>query len=575
MSLREARIARRDLALLAAATILACAPAPRPGGGRPDSSAGGGAGDGSVQGSFDGNGGAGGAGAGAGGGMGGFGGGLGGAGGGGGGGGGAGGGGGLGGTGGLGGGGAPSSSCTQAAKDRAVYGCLFYGYDTDNDFADDAAVFGFPIGNPGTSPVNVKVEKKVAGAWVTELAGMVLPGQIEYMRIAMAPQKGKDWHVEGSGIEDKGYRISSEAPIVVYQVNSDDEERDSWSSGSTLVLPVHALGGHYIAITPPERGASNRSLSPKEPDRAFVSVVGVTDTTRVRITVKGKTLAGGGVPALAAGDTHEVTIDEGTVFQVETAGKGNDLSGSEILSDKPVAVYAGVTCGGLDPNALGDCDHIEEAMYPVSAWGKSFVFLDMRIPNFDPSNAIWGRIVAAEDGTEITFDAPRALTGLPGAPVTLNRGQVYPLTITGPVANGRSHFSLTASKPIEVMSFMGKQEGGAVMIPVNQFLDDYLISAHPWFTGFLMVTRKAGTPVTLDGTPMAATLFTPAGAGFEVSFVGLPRCEQNLAACAHRVKGAGVGVTLTANGGVCNYCYAGGAGTRCINPGGTAGGTCD
>jgi hypothetical protein len=80
-----------------------------------------------------------------------------------------------------------------------------------------------------------------------------------------------------------------------------------------------------------------------------------------------------------------------------------------------------------------------------------------------------------------------------------------------------------------------------------------------------MVTRKAGTPVTLDGAAMPDTVFTPAGSGFEVSFVAMPRCESDVTKCGHHVAGAKVGTTVTANGGVCNYAYAGGAGVGCIN----------
>src|SRR5262249_40992050 len=114
-------------------------------------------------------------------------------------------------------------------------------------------------------------------------------------------------------------------------------------------------------------------------------------------------------------------------------------------------------------------------------------------------------------------------------------------------------------------SFMGDQEGGAVVIPVDQFLDDYLVSAHPGFTGYLMVTRTIGAPVTLDGATMPDAVFTPAGGGFEISYVAMPRCDVDLTSCGHRVVGTKIGVTLTANGGVCNYCYAGGAGAACVN----------
>ena len=148
----------------------------------------------------------------------------------------------------------------------------------------------------------------------------------------------------------------------------------------------------------------------------------------------------------------------------------------------------------------------------------------------------------------------------------LDKGKFFHLEINDALTTtNRNHFAMHADKPVQVESFMGDEEGAAIVVPVDQFLDDYLVSAHPWFTGYLMVTRPQGTPVTLDGAPMLDSVFSPGGAGFEVSFVAMKRCETAIRECGHRIVGAKVGVTMTASGGVCNYCYAGGAGARCVN----------
>jgi hypothetical protein len=300
-------------------------------------------------------------------------------------------------------------------------------------------------------------------------------------------------------------------------------------------------------------------------------VVGVRDDTKVTITSKGKVGKGGTVDAMDVDETREFFVSQGEILQIETLGKDDDLTGSEITSDKPVAVFAGNTCGGFDPTRktpYTDCDHIEEQMYPVNQWGRTFTVLDLRMPQMQPSNDIWVRIVASEDDTQLTFDSPRALPGLP-TDAMLNKGEFIHITINDPMSgfmdSKRAHFQLESTKPVQVESFMGTQEGGAVMVPVDQFLDEYLISAHPWFTGHLLVTRSEGEPVTLDGMPMADSLFTPAGGGYEVSFIGLTRCDTMPSGCGHHVEGKKIGVTLTANGGACNYCYAGGAGARCVN----------
>ncbi len=463
-----------------------------------------------------------------------------------------------------------TTRCATAETIPSAIGCLFYGLDTDNTMYDDTQVFGFPIGNQSLGPVNVTIEKSISkDTWTTALTGVVAPGEINYFRLALAPKKGDDYHIEGTGKAYKAYRITSDGPIVAYQINADDEEGESYNSGSTLLLPLHVLGQHFYAITPPDRGISGMGDATNGPDHSFIDVVGVKNNTKVVITVKGEVMAGGSIMAMDKDELRSFIINEGEVIQLETPGSGNDLTGSEITSDKPVVVYAGNTCGGFDPKRLiftfNSCDHIVETMYPVKTWGKMFVFLDLRMPLHIPSKSIWGRIVASEDATMLTFDAPRMLPGLP-ATATLNKGEVLALEITDPsTIFNHAHFAITANKPIEVESFMGEQEGGAIIVPTDQFMDDYLVSTHPWFTGYLLITRKIGTPVMVDGMLLPDYAFKPGGNGYEVSFLAAERCEADLKKCAHRVTGTEIGVTVTANGGVCNYCYVGGAAVRCVN----------
>ena len=461
-----------------------------------------------------------------------------------------------------------TTRCKTAQETNTTDGCLFYGLDTDNAFHDDTQVFGFPIGNPGTAPVWVDVEKSVSeDTWLPVVSGFVYAGTINYFRIALGPKMGDDYHIEGTGQGYKAYRITSTGPIVAYQINADDEAVGSINSGSTLLLPMHVLGQHYYAITPPDQGAASFSHATFGPDHGFISVVGAKNNTKVTITVKGAVMTGGPIGAMAAGETSSFIINEGEVVQLETQGKGDDFSGSEIISDQPVVVYAGSVCGSFDPMRIAyrACDHIVETMYPTRSWGKNFVFLDMRMPEHLPSKSIWGRIVASENDTTVNFDSPRTLPGLPSATI-LKRGEVLALEITDSLASGgRAHFSILADKPIEVGAFIGDDEGGAIIAPTDQFLDDYLISTHPWFTGYIMITRKVGTPVTLNGLPVPDSVFAPGGNGYEVSYIPTKRCEGLLNECAHRVVGSNIGVAVTANGGSCNYCYVGGTAVKCVN----------
>jgi len=48
-----------------------------------------------------------------------------------------------------------------------------------------------------------------------------------------------------------------------------------------------------------------------------------------------------------------------------------DLSGTKIVTDKPVSVFSGHGCGNV-PNYLSFCDHLIEQIPPTALWGKVF-----------------------------------------------------------------------------------------------------------------------------------------------------------------------------------------------------------
>lgn len=158
----------------------------------------------------------------------------------------------------------------------------------------------------------------------------------------------------------------------------------------------------------------------------------------------------------------------------------------------------------------------------------------------------------------------RALPRLPSE-IALDRGGVGSIEIASPLGEGPAHFTINASKPLMVEAFAGTQESGAIVLPVDQFIDDYRPGVPPWFSGYLMVTRAAATPVTLDGAPVPDAVFSPAGGGFEVSMIGLKRCDGFPSECGHAVLGAKIGMTITASGGLDNIAYVAGGGLRCIN----------
>ena len=59
-----------------------------------------------------------------------------------------------------------------------------------------------------------------------------------------------DQHLEGAGV---GYalarRVVSDMPVTVMLIESADLDESATSSAGTMVLPIHALGTRYMAMT--------------------------------------------------------------------------------------------------------------------------------------------------------------------------------------------------------------------------------------------------------------------------------------------------------------------------------------
>lgn len=131
-----------------------------------------------------------------------------------------------------------------------------------------------------------------------------------------------------------------------------------------MLLPVNALDQSYIAAGWGGLGA-------------FVVVVAIEDATTV--------LTNNGDYMLDAFDAwHFATAEDATGFFVG--------------ADKPVAVFWGAPCTLVPAFPWFACDHLEEQMFPLSAWGTHYP---------QPEEVFW-RVIAAADNTTITLDPPVA-----------------------------------------------------------------------------------------------------------------------------------------------------------------------
>ena len=82
-----------------------------------------------------------------------------------------------------------------------------------------------------------------------------------------------------------------------------------------------------------------------------------------------------------AGESVDITLSRGETLFISSE---EDLTGSHIVSDKPVAVFSGHECGNIPAN-VSYCDQMVEQIPPTATWGREFYttsFLTRKMDRF-------------------------------------------------------------------------------------------------------------------------------------------------------------------------------------------------
>lgn len=294
-------------------------------------------------------------------------------------------------------------------------------------------------------------------------------------------------------VEKKSLHVVADRPVSVYAASHRYQTTDTY-----LAFPVDALGLAYRAVG--YKWLSDDLLSQ-------FAVAATEDNTTVTITPSIRT--SGGEPA---GTPYRVTLNRGDVYQVRPAfdpTREDDLTGSLITADKPVAVFSGHNCAYVPERSWKACNLLAEQLPPVDTWGKEFV-----VGNFAGRSSSVIRVVAHHDGT-VVYENGREVAAL-------NAGQFYenPM-VTEPVL-------VRGTEPVLVMQYAKgftaptqawegvDSLGDPMMIlipPADQYLNSYNFAAP--FTGSwehfitLTATTEGTKGIRLDGERVAAANFTP------------------------------------------------------------------
>jgi hypothetical protein len=463
-----------------------------------------------------------------------------------------------------------SPACATAENNRASFtGCLFYTMDLDNVTSDDPIATSVLLTNPGQTVATVALEHRQGGGeWTTVSTTQVAP--LQAARVVLG-----DSHLEGGGTAvQAALRLSSDLPITAAHVQSDDSDgvgtTGSSSTGGTILLPAHVLGQRYRAVTYPQVATPRLLETPgSRAGAGQIVIIGTQDRTSVTLRPPPGVLLGpaGGAPAPDQSGQFKLMLEDGDLFQLFSSKDGDDLTGTEITADNPIAVFSGniSTTYGRAATGINSPDMAHEQLLPVTAWGRSFVAaaLPPQAATCDPllgapGASVW-RIVADRDGTQVQFVAPKNVIGLPSGPMILARGQVLERVVSG------GSFTITASGPIMVMQGMDCEPTMSAAVSTEPLLKDLRFAVLPNFDTMLAIVRTAGQPIFLDGARIEESLFEPAGGGFDVAQIPLEVCSDAAGVCAHHLEGR-FGLTLRGMDVLCSYAMTAPTWVPCVDP---------
>lgn len=433
--------------------------------------------------------------------------------------------------------------CADAEAIRSYIGCEYWpvplanGADLDPRFD-----FRVVVANPSRASTEVTISR--GGRFVTREEippGGVAEIALDWIDDVSFPFSMNEW--ESVVTAHGAYRLIATQPVIVTQFNPFQYAlggRNSFSNDASLLLPSHALGTEHVAasyvplsiVEGYTEGAPSYARLP-----GYIAVVGVSPApTRVDIEVAGDVAAdrGGRWAATARGGTISFTLARGEVAQIAAAVPPGcaedrpgyvrfssdtsnisgacreeqfDLTGSRIVSDRPVSVFGGHTCAYV-PYGTAACDHLETTLAPVDTWGRTFRTMPLRDPETTAANLV--RIMAAHDGTALTLTPP-----LPIERTTLDAGEWVELSIEGPLM-------IEGSEPIQVAQLLLGQNvtdpplergdpGLTILVPEEQYRAEYVFVTPSSYTpvangqSYLLVAREPGAAITLDGAALDAT----------------------------------------------------------------------
>jgi IgGFc binding protein len=490
--------------------------------------------------------------------------------------------------------------CDSAAANQSSIGCEYYVLNPDGsspvpDFPDTVSAagscFAAFVANTWTSPVSIGLEfdgqslDAASSAYIPQGSGAALtyapltggqlaPGQLAIVFLADYSSANSsaipcpssvhpaytagDAAVHGTG-RGHAYHLTTSAPVVAYDIYPYGGKVSNISS-ATLLLPTSAWDTNYVSV----------AAYAGEPDKMFdmnIAFVASQDATTITINPAAAIVSGPGVAAAPQGAPATYTLNSGESIQFEQL---DDLSGSLVLADKPIAAWGGHWSMDIPING-GGVDAAHQQLPPVKAWGHEYAAVRYRDRTGQGNESVPWRLAGAVNGTILTY-TPQTPAG---APTSLARGQIVEFNSPGPLVIA----SQDAAHPFYLAGHMTSGSIGVSgdpetvnVVPPAQYLDHYVFFTDPTYgeTNLVVVRdHTLGRDVTIDCQSGPLTGWQPIGTKYETTRIDLQHLGAKVGDCdngRHEMKSsAPFGLTVWGWDEAVSYAYPAGASVKPIN----------
>lgn len=438
--------------------------------------------------------------------------------------------------------------CLVARSEKSNVGCEYWAVDLDNariSASSNAAAqqFAVVVSNPQPDvPVTVHIfqddgEPGDMPAPLEIASSTIAPRNLQVYKLGPREVDGSKPGTFNTGthtaLSRHAFKITTNFPVVAYQFNplenanvfSNDasllKPREAFTYDDNVFQTTYVVAGWPQTIAITDNPDTNFSANYPVALRAFLTIVGTQEDTRVRVSTTARVVPGGPVEATAINGTIDVKIGAFDVLNLETDDFNGDFTGSIIESDGPIAVFSGGEASDaphFEKLSLRRCcaDHLEDQLDPVRAAGTKFAVAHT------PSRTKTVVAAGAETAVVPEPDYVRFIA-VSTAGATIKTSLPPPddeivLTYQGQFHEAIAYrdFVAQSNEPITVSQVMGSQEAAGIKRalpggdpslliypPTEQFRFDYtFLTPDKYAFDFVSVVAPSEAGVYLDGSPL-------------------------------------------------------------------------